>query len=255
MPQGEFCWYELMTSDPAAARAFYGAVVGWSAQDAGIPGLDYTILSVGDAPVGGMMALPEGDRANGGGPFWLGYVESGDVDAQAAEIKAAGGAVHRAPDDIPGVGRFAVVADPQGAVFVLFQPTAAEPSATPEPNAPGTARWHELHARDGQAAFDFYAGQFGWTRDQAMEMGEMGVYQLFAVNGEAAGAMWSDPEAAERPFWLYYFNVANIDAGKARVEAAGGQVEYGPQEVPGGGYIVHCRDPQGARFALFGPRG
>lgn len=252
--EGQFCWYELMTSDPAAAGKFYEKVVGWNVKPADIPGIDYTMLSVGEAPVAGMMPLPAEVRENGGKPFWIGYVESADVDGRATQVESAGGAIHRRPEDIPGVGRFAVVADPQGAVFVLFAPSAELPDATPDPNAPGATRWHELHARDGQAAFDFYSGQFGWTKDQAFEMGGHGTYQLFAVNGEASasGAMWSSPEAAEQPFWLYYFVVEDIDDGKARVEEAGGQVDYGPQEVPGGVFIIHCRDPQGARFALVG---
>lgn len=117
-----FVWYELMTTDLDAAAAFYRAVVGWSAEDAGQPDMRYTIMSAGDSMVAGMMTIPPEVSQAGGPPAWLGYIGTPDVDAATANVKRAGGAVHRPPDDIPGIGRFSVVADPQGAVFMLFTP-------------------------------------------------------------------------------------------------------------------------------------
>ena len=252
---GRFVWYELTTTDTRAAEAFYRGVLGWQASDAGMPGMAYTIVSAGGAGVGGLMALPEAARQAGARPGWIGYVAVDDVDKRAAQFAERGGKVHRAPDDIPGVGRFAMVADPQGAVLALFK--AAPGSEQPEApmGTPGHPGWRELHAADWQAAFALYADLFGWTKAEAMDMGPMGTYQLFAANGETLGGMMSDPDAAAAPYWLYYFTVAGIDAAKDRVEAAGGSVDYGPEEVPGGMWILHCRDPQGALFALVGPRG
>ena len=120
-PQGSFVWYELMTSDPAAATAFYTKVVGWTAADSGMPGMQYTLVSAGADQVGGIMATPEEARAMGAPPAWTGYIAVADVDAAAAAITAAGGTQHHAPDDIPGIGRFAVMADPQGAAFIVFR--------------------------------------------------------------------------------------------------------------------------------------
>ena len=253
---GAFVWYELMTSDVAAAKSFYADVNGWDLQEMPMPGMTYTIANAGGTAVAGLMALPDQVRDAGGRPGWIGYVAVDDVDAGAAAFARDGGMVHRAPDDIPGVGRFAVVADPQGAVLCLFKGSDPEPAA-PKPlmaRPPGHAGWHELLAFDHAALFDFYAGQFGWTRDTAVDMGGMGVYQLFAHGGAAIGGMMNKPAEVPAPFWLYYFITDGIDEAAERVKAGGGTVINGPHEVPGGMWILQCLDPQGAIFALVGPR-
>jgi predicted enzyme related to lactoylglutathione lyase len=249
-----FIWYELMTDDTAAAEAFYRSVVGWQAKDAGMPGLAYTLLSVGDVQVGGMMALPPEALAAGARPGWIGYLAVDDADASAARIRAAGGAVHRAPEDIPGIGRFAVVTDPHGAAFIVMRPFSDAQPLQPAPGTPGHVGWHELHAGDLDSAWAFYAAQFGWTRDQAIDMGPAGTYQLFATGGPAVGGMMTKTPDMPAPMWLYYFNVDGVDAAVARVTQGGGQLLFGPEQVPGGSWIVQCTDPQGAMFALVGMR-
>jgi predicted enzyme related to lactoylglutathione lyase len=249
-----FIWYELMTTDAAAAEAFYREVVGWSARDAGVPGMAYTMLSAGDAGVGGIMTLPEAAREAGARPGWIGYVAIDNIDANAARVAEAGGAVHRAPADIPGVGRFAIVADPQGATFALFRGAAESEGQAPAPGKPGHVGWHELYAADREAAFAFYSEMFGWEKADALDMGPMGIYQIFSLNGTMLGGMMTKPEAVPAPSWLYYFNVDGIELAKSRVEAGGGTILMGPQEVPGGSWIVQGRDPQGAMFALLAPR-
>jgi predicted enzyme related to lactoylglutathione lyase len=251
--RGTFVWYELMTTDAAAAERFYGAVVGWNTRDAGMPGMRYTIVSAGEAGVGGIMNFPPEGCPPGAGPGWVGYIAVDDVDSYADRVKAAGGAIHRAPDDIPGVGR-CVAADPHGAAFVLFRPASTEALPRPGPGSPGTVGWHELSAGDGPSAFGFYSGLFGWRKDQAMDMGPMGTYQLFKADAEAIGAIMTKPPNVPAPFWLFYFAVDAIDAAHARVTAGGGQVLHGPMEVPGGMWIVQCQDPQGAMFALVAAR-
>jgi predicted enzyme related to lactoylglutathione lyase len=253
-PHGNFVWYELMTSDTDAAEAFYKTVNGWTAQDSGMPGPKYTILAAGGVGIGGLMAVPEEARQMGAGPAWLGYVNVEDVDASAEDVKDAGGAVHRAPDDIPGVGRFAVVADPQGAVFMLFKNAGGPARPKVAPGTPGHVGWHELHATDREAAFEFYADVFDWTKGEAHDMGPMGVYQLFSTGEVPDGGMITRMEGTPGPFWLYYFNVDAIDAAVGRVKGAGGVVMNGPHQVPGGSWIAQCTDPQGAMFALVGPR-
>ena len=244
-----FVWYELMTTDLDAADAFYRAVVGWSARDASPPGMRYLVMSAGDTMVAGLMVLPEEARAMGGRPGWVGYIGVDDTDAAAASLKQAGGNVLKPPADIPNIGRFAVVADPQGAMFMLFTPNAGDPPPRP-PGAAGHIGWRELYATDWKSAFAFYSGQFGWTKGDSVDMGAMGIYQLFAAGGEPIGGMMDKPPQMPMPAWLYYFNVDGIDAGAARVTQQGGKVLMGPHEVPGGMWIVQCMDPQGAMFAL-----
>lgn len=250
-----FCWYELMTSDLPAAEAFYGSVVGWTARDSGMPGFRYALLSMGGIDIAGAMALPPHLTAAGVPPHWLGYVRVEDVDAMLPRLVAAGGAVHKPAEDIPGVGRFAVVADPHGAAFCLFREAMPAPAAAAlAPDAPGRVGWHELSAGDGPAAFDFYSRLFGWTKAEAMPMGDRGVYQLFSAGGDPIGGMLTKMPDCPQPFWLFYFNVESLDAALARAEAGGATVIVAPMEVPGGSWIAQCLDPQGAVFALVAPK-
>lgn len=250
----KFVWHELTTTDADAAEAFYREVVGWRARDAGMPGMRYAILSVGEAGVGGIMTVPPNASAAGARPGWIGYIAVDDVDACQARVEQAGGTIHKPAADIPGIGRFALVADPQGASFALFKGSCEQPPERPAPSVPGSSGWNELHAGEWQSAFAFYADLFGWTKADAVDMGPMGTYQLFAAGGEPIGGMMTKSEAVPAPFWLSYFTVDAIDAAAARVTGNGGQVLQGPHEVPGGSWIVHCQDPQGALFALVSPR-
>jgi predicted enzyme related to lactoylglutathione lyase len=249
----KFVWYELMSSDCTAAASFYSSVIGWDAKDSGLTDCSYTIFSAGAAKIAGLMPIPEEVSAKGIPPCWTGYVLVDDVDAYAERVQTAGGTIRRAADDIPGVGRFAVVADPHSAVFILFKSACDQEG---EPVAPGTSGhigWHELHAGDGESAFAFYAGLFGWSKAEAIDMGPMGVYQLFSMGGEPAGGMMTKMPQTPQPFWLFYVNVDAIDDAVARVNQAGGQTINGPMQVPGGRWIAQCLDPQGAIFAMVAP--
>lgn len=250
----KFVWYELMTSDPQAAEIFYKKVIGWDAKDAGMPTGPYTIVSAGTLMVGGIMAIPPEAAAMGARPSWLGYIGVDDVDSATAKVKAAGGKEFKAPSDIPGVGRFSCVTDPQGAVFMLFKGNGEPDQAPPAHGTPGHIGWRELHAGEGVSAWDFYASQFGWTKGEAMDMGPMGVYQLFASGDAPVGGMMTKTPETPMPHWLYYINVDAIDAAIVRVTEAGGKVINGPMEVPGGMWIVQGMDPQGALFALLAPK-
>lgn len=250
MPAGSFFWYELMTTDMAAAEAFYRAVVGWSAQP--FPGtMPYTVVKAGERGVGGIMGIPEGSGLR---PAWVGYIRTDDVDAATEGVRAAGGKVHRPPSDIPDVGRFSVVSDPQGAMFMLLQPQGGEQQPVPL-GTPGHVGWHELYADDWRSALDFYAGQFGWTKLDEMDMGPMGKYALFGVDGEMIGGMMDRPVQIPAPYWGFYFNVDGIDAAAGRIADNGGTVVMEPMEVPGGSWVLQALDPQGAGFALSGPKG
>ena len=253
--EGRFIWYELMTTDQDAAQAFYRAVVGWNMADAGQIGMRYTILSAGERGVGGLMALPAEACEAGARPGWTGYIHVADTDATAKRIADVGGSVHRAPADIPNVGRFAVVADPGGAVFQLLTPLPRDAVPPPaEPTTPGLVSWHELYAGNGQeSAFDFYSGLFGWTTVELMDMGPMGQYRIFGKDGVQLGGMMDRPESVPVPAWAFYVNVDGIDAAVDRIRENGGRVLMGPHEVPGGSWIVQAMDPQGAAFALVSP--
>jgi uncharacterized protein len=254
--KGHFVWCELGTTDTTAATTFYRAVVGWIAKDAGMVDHPYTILHAGEIPVAGIIELPAPVLAAGARPAWVGYIGVDDVDAFVTRVTAAGGKIHRPAENIPCVGRFAVVADPHGAVFCLFQPLGSEAPPAAEAT-PGRVGWHELHAGDRESAFAFYADLFGWTKTEAIDMGPMGVYQTFATGGPTgdamAGGMMTKTDAIPVPVWLYYFNIDDITAAIARVRDAGGQVLLGPQQVPGGMWIAQCLDPQGVMFAMVGP--
>jgi uncharacterized protein len=250
---GKFFWYDLMTSDPKAAENFYRKVIGWDAKDSGSPHHAYTLLSMGPAMVGGLMPIPKDACDVGVGPCWTGYIAVDDVDAYAERVKAAGGAVRRAPEDIPGILRFAVVADPYGAVFIIFKGSSTEEPPPVAPGTPGHIGWHELMAGDREGAFAFYAGLFGWTKAEAVES-PAGLYQTFATGGAPVGGMMTKMAQMPMPFWLYYFNVAGLDAAIARAKDGGGKVLNGPMQVPGGSWIAQCMDPQGAMFAMVGPK-
>jgi hypothetical protein len=245
--KGKFVWYELMTTDLPAAEKFYTAVIGWTAKDAGVPDMKYTLVSAGSTQVAGLMPVPMPNMP----PAWVGYIAVDDVDAEAAAIKKEGGQIYKEPSDIPGIGRFAAVADPQGVGFCLFKSAGMDaPPATP-PGAVGHVGWRELHAVNGVQAWDFYSKHFGWTKGDAMPMGPTEVYQIFKIGDEAmSGGMMTKMPEMPVAAWLYYFNVDSVEAAAERVKTAGGKVINGPMEVPGGMWIIHGLDPQGAMFAL-----
>lgn len=252
---GKFAWYELMSTDTAAAAKFYGEVLSWSSADSGMPGANYTIFSAGPAMVAGLMLIPDELKAQGIPPNWTGYIGVDNVDAYTNRAQAAGGQVQRPPEDIPGVGRFSVVADPQGAVFCLFQPSSDEAPPELDATSPGHVGWHELMTADREQALAFYSKLFGWSKVQAHDMGPMGIYQTFADSaGREVGGVMTKPADFPVCCWVYYFSVASVAAAVARIAARKGQVVMGPMEVPGGSWVANCVDPQGAYFAIVGPK-
>ncbi|HXT06805.1 MAG TPA: VOC family protein [Roseiarcus sp.] len=248
---GKFVWYEWIGADLAGAVDFYRQVVGWDFAASPMAAFAYQIASTGEYPVGGLLATPP--EAQGAPPCWTAYIWVESVDAALNKLKAAGGREMRPPTDIPGVGRFAIVADSQGAPFALFRDSGGVPPSPPPPETPGLVGWRELHAADGEAAFKFYASQFGWVETSQFDMGPMGVYRLFD-NGAQQGGMMTKTPQGPGPCWLYYFNVETADAAAARVAANGGKVLHGPHEVPGGSWATQCVDREGAMFGLLAPK-
>jgi predicted enzyme related to lactoylglutathione lyase len=252
---GKFIWHELVTSEPAAAARFYGAVLGWDRVPNGRNELPYDLFMQGEVPAAGLMALPADAAAQGARPCWMGYVGVTDVDATVAAARQHGGRLHHGPDDIPGVGRFAVIADPHGAALVVMASTMPTPSVAPREAPAGRLAWNELMAGDLATDFAFYEALFGWQRAAAHDMGPMGVYQLFAHEGVELGGMMTKPAILPMAFWQFYIRVDAIEAAKARVIAGGGQVLNGPMPVPGGDWVLQALDPQGVLFGLVGKAG
>ena len=249
-PVSNFVWHDVMTTDTKAAEKFYTAVVGWKAEDSGMPNQAYTLFKVGSTVVGGLMAVPADAAAMGAKPAWMGHIGVDDVDAYAKKVKAAGGAIYREPSDIPMVGRFAVAGDPRGAGFILFQPNSTEAPTQPPDGTPGTFGWAELHAGNLNEAWDFYSKLFGWRKKDAMDS-PAGLYQTFAIADDLArGGMMTKTAETPTPHWNYYVYVDGIDAAAARITKAGGKIIMGPHEVPGGQWIINAVDPQGAQFNL-----
>lgn len=250
---GSFVWYELITTDIECAKAFYPRVLGWGTQDVSMPSMAYSLFTLGEASVSGLMGLPAGADKIGAKPRWIGYVGVDDVDATAALINQLKGAVHVPPTNFYNFSRFAVVADPQAASFGLISWLRPVQLPKAEANVPGSIAWHELLAADREKALAFYGSLFGWQKAEA-RVGPRGTYQFFSAGQQTIGGIVTKPRTVSMPSWVYYFNVGDIDAAVQRVKIGGGQVLEGPIEVPGGSWIIQCLDPQGAIFALVGTR-
>lgn len=250
---GRFVWHELLTTDVAAATAFYARVMRWGAWDASTPGKPYILFGDGTSAISALTPLPDEARRRGVGPTWVGYVGVDDVDAAAAQVVQLGGAVQMPPTDVADISRFSVVTDPQGARFALFKwrNSAQQPSI--DVNASGHVGWHELLAAAWEQAWTFYAALFGWHKEEP-DVGEAATYQPFSTGGQMIGGMLTKPPTIPAPFWLCYFNTDDVDAAAQRVTAGGGQVLEGPLETADGSWVIQCADPQGAAFALEGPR-
>jgi predicted enzyme related to lactoylglutathione lyase len=246
---GRFVWYEDLAKDPKAAIDFYSDVVGWKTQPFTEGGNDYVMWVGSQGPLGGVMKLPEEAARMGSSPHWMAHVQVDNVDATTKLAQKLGGKVHKEPTDIPTVGRFAVIADPQGAFISIFTPNEA---MTPhDPSKSGEFCWNELLTSDSQAAFNFYSQLFGWKILREMDMDQMGIYRTFGIGDKEMGGMMNVPKGTSMPpSWIYYTQISDLDAALARAKKRGATVMNGPMEVPGGGRIVQLKDPQGAAFAL-----
>lgn len=247
--QNRFVWYDLMAHDVDGAKHFYGKVMGWTFTDGDNPQLPYTIINAGTVGVGGIMAFRDSDSTSIP-PFWSGYIHVADVDGSIKAIEQRGGQLFRGPVDVPGMVRFAIMLDPQGAMFNILTPLSDESRTGVADNSPGHVGWHELHADQPDSAWDFYAGLFHWTKGAALDMRAMGTYQIFRIDGIDKGAVMKRQPMLPQPSWLFYFNVDGIDAAITRINKAGGKVTMGPHQVPGGRWIAMALDPQGGAFQL-----
>lgn len=260
---GSFIWYELMTNDASAAAKFYGEVIGWKiAEHATAPasGQDYRMIGRSDGGyAGGVLVLSPDMRRQGAGPTWLGYLHVADVDAAIAAIEADGGKVLMPKRTLP-VGTIAMVTDPMGTPFYVMDPI-------PPPGMPAArsdvfdvaavqrVRWNELASPDLTRAKTFYAKHFGFEFHRVMSMGSFGDYCFIDHDGKGIGALMQKSDSASSAAWQFYFGVPSIAKAKSAIENGGGSVTHGPQQVPGGEWVIAASDPQGARFGIVGPKG
>jgi uncharacterized protein len=249
-----FIWYELCTNDMNKAVAFYKKVVGWDVRDSGMPGMTYMLFGKGGKDVGGMMTWA-GAGASALPPVWMGHIHTADLDNELKAVSADGGTILKPAQVIPGVGRFAVVRDPQSATYMLFEPGQREVPPRLDQMAAGNVGWHELLTDDAGKAFDYYAKHYGWQKDYAHDMGPMGVYQTFRTDQPRYSGGMMNREGPGMPadipaHWKFYFTVEDIEAAHKTVVEAGGNVTIPPMDVPGGSRVMQGIDDQGGHFAL-----
>ena len=251
---GQFCWADLSTTDPAAATAFYTALLGWESYVNSSDHGDYTLLTKDGKDICGLYQQMPEQAAAGVPPHWLTYVCVEDADAAAAKAKELGGTVVMDAMDVMDHGRMAVITDPLGAAFAVWQPKSHCGSGFF--GEPGSPCWFELMTRDAATVKAFYAGLFGWTpADQEMTdpEGNVVIYTMW-MQGEApaAGMMQMGEEfPAEVPsHWMLYFAVEDCDASCATVSDSGGQVCVPPTDIPGIGKFAVTMDGQGAAFSI-----
>lgn len=259
-PHGSFIWYELMTPDPDASKAFYDAVVGWAIEPHPSGEMDYRMISIpGGGNAGGVMRLSTEMQDHGARPGWLGYLGVNDVDAMVSAVEQHGGKTLMPAHDLPGVGRFAMIADPQGAPLYIMKPTPPPGQEGADSDVfsvdqPMHVRWNELATADPEAAIHFYQQHFGWHQQGDMDMGAMGKYRFLQHGGVGIGAVMAKPPQMPVSMWSYYIGVDDIDRAATAVTEGGGKILHGPVEIPGGEFSLNAMDPQGASFGLVGPR-
>ena len=236
---GKFVWHEHASSDQEYAKEFYGRLLGWEFEVFDMGGSDYPMISSGGVTHGGFPPVPEGTPSH-----WVGNVQVESVDSTVERAKAAGGAVLVEPVHFPGVGRYALVADPQGADIAVFQPDSDGPMGR------GVFVWDELLTGDVEGAKAFYGEVFGWTASDS-DMGGGFVYTMFRRGeDDAAGAM-ALGEIQAPPHWMPYIAADEIDATAARVGELGGMVIREPWDIERVGRLAIAQDPTGAVFGLF----
>jgi len=246
--RGRFVWHQLMTRDVPGAKQFYAKLVGWKTMPWPLDP-SYTVCHADAGPAAGIMQIPA-DLPGEVPSHWMQYIGTRDVDGTADAAVRAGGSVVKAPENMAGAGRYAVLQDPQGAMFAIIDPENARPEA--EGDAPlGYFSWHELATSDHEAAFAFYSALFGWEAMQRMNMGPAGIYLIFGSKGVQRGGMYiKSPDMPAPPSWLPYAHVPSADEGAAQAQRSGASILAAPMDVPGGGRIAIFMDPSGAGFAI-----
>jgi uncharacterized protein len=244
---GVFSWTDLATTDVDAAKAFYSDLFGWSTEDNPLPGGgSYTMASIDGRSVAGLSAVQQ----EGQPPAWNAYVTVENADASAAKAAELGGTVVAEPFDVMEAGRMAVIADPTGGIFCVWQP--GDNIGAELVNGHGLLSLTQLNTNDTERASEFYSQLFGWRieRTEGTEVPYWGIYVGDALN---AGMMVLPPDSPAPPHWLVYFGHNDLDGAAEKIGAGGGTVLVPKTPVPGGEFVVG-QDAQGAVFGLFDGR-
>jgi uncharacterized protein len=246
---GTFCWPELATTDQSGAKAFYSALLGWESTDSPMgEGEFYTMLSLGGRNLGALYTMRPEERGHGIPTHWNSYVSVESADRSAARAKTLGGTILAEPFDVMEHGRMAIIQDPAGATFCLWEPK--QHAGAGVLNEVGALCWTELMTSDASKAEAFYTGLFGW-KAEAMPMGPM-TYTIYK-NGDAqaGGMMQITKEMGPMPsHWMVYFSVSDCDGTVAKAGTLGGKITVPPQDIPNIGRFAVLRDPQGGYFAI-----
>lgn len=245
---GTFSWADVSTTDQPAAKDFYTGLFGWEADDRPVgDGVVYSMMREDGKDVAAVSPQPQQQRDAGVPPLWNSYITVESADDSASRAKELGATVHAPPFDVMDVGRMAVVQDPQGAFFMIWEPRSNIGAQLV--NGPGRLSWNELATPDVDASIQFYGDLFGWTT-QEME-GMPTRYVVIQNQGRANGGIRAlAPDEQAPPHWLVYFGIDDIDKGLAKVEELGGTKLAGPIDI-GIAKIGVVQDPQGAAFALY----
>ncbi len=246
---GTFCWVELGTTSGEAAKKFYTELFGWDFTDHPMgPSGVYTMLQLNGKDVGALYQMPPEMTSHGIPPHWMSYASVTSADESAEKAKSFGGTLMKDPFDVFDAGRMAVIQDPTGAVFSIWQ--AIKHKGAGVVNQPGSFCWNELATTDSQKAGDFYSSLFGWDRD-VQNFGPM-EYTMFTNGGRpAAGMFVITPEMGNvPPHWLVYFAVDDCDARTQKANDLGAKTLKPPDDIPGIGRFSILHDPQGAVFAI-----
>lgn len=249
---GRFVWFDMMSTDVPASVKFYSQLLGWTTKEVDMGAMGkYTLIHNGSEDIGGMMHL---DPKHGAPSHWVAYMNVENVDGACETIAGAGGKTLMPPMDIPDVGRFAVVADKEGAVFSPFKSSMGERPEASGPPPIGDFCWHEVMSDDPAASAAFYTKVFGYTVKES-DMGPMGTYRVLSRGERMACGILKMPEMAKkggaRPHWLHYIHVADVDASTRNAREIGAKVYAEPMDIPGIGRFSVLADPVGAVFALF----
>jgi predicted enzyme related to lactoylglutathione lyase len=243
---GQFCWADLTTSDPKAAKSFYTSLFGWSVKDAPSPEGVYSMLQIRGKDVAALAGMRDEEKKQGVPPHWSNYVSVSNADAAAKKAKSLGGNIVAGPFDVMDAGRMAIIADSQGAVFAVWQPGRSIGSQIID--EPNTMCWNELMTSDIEGARKFYSGLFGWKLKVSPEYTEI---HLDAVDRGVGGMMQIRPDMKGMPpNWIPYFAVTDADGTAKKAQAAKGHIGVPPTDIPNVGRFSVLADPQGARFAI-----
>jgi uncharacterized protein len=249
---GAFSWPELATTDQKNAVAFYRALFGWDLNEFPLgPGEVYSMFQMRGKEVASAYTMRPDERRMGIPPHWNSYVTVKSVDESAKKAQQLGGTQLAAPFDVMDVGRMAVLQDPTGAVFQIWEPKRSIGARIV--NEPGALCWTELTTSDTKAAEAFYTQLFGWTSKHSAPGAPM-EYTEFSVGGTPSIGMMAKPPdmPAHIPsYWMPYFQVTDVDGKASKIKELGGTVMVGPQDIPDAGRFAIGTDPQGAMFAVF----